>query len=473
MERIFVVAFLVSLCSATSPPHPSLISVNCNATEVQANLAVDLINEDRKDGFLFRPARIESVFQQESVKLPGSSIYYLDLDVIETDCHVLSGKSWKECIHDIPFHETVFGHCKAIIFIARPRRILKLVNYNCTLSPVPLRSFVHICPDCPPLVRDISPKIEAKADLVTQQFNKDSNETHYFKVDHIERVRTQYMFGQSYYFSYIIKETECLKTDSNVNLADCKFLKNSEAEVGFCKGSSYHTPERKEEVTGSCDIYDPKPDKDDHDHRHSHCGHGPDSSKTGQRKEKSDAPKAEETEVKEEGTGEAGQGKDVPDNCEHRKHGHCPHHGCRHHHHQHPHHHHRHRPHHHHHHHDHDHKNGNHSHDPSHQHHHHHHHHHNHTSSDDGSSSEEHTETKDFKKRSKGSVQFHYLSDDENSVPVPTIVRLPPPPQHPGKHGKHGKHDSIEFPSEHSKLSTCPGEPLVELNQIIKDLLFA
>ncbi|KAM4043777.1 fetuin-B-like [Anomaloglossus baeobatrachus] len=466
MERIFVVALLVSLCSATSPPHPNIISLDCNATEIQADLAVDLINEDRKEGFLFRPVRVESVFMQESVKLPGSNIYYVDLDVIETDCHVLSGKSWKECNNDIPFHETIFGHCKAIIFIARPWRILKLMNYNCTISPVPLRSVVHVCPDCPSLVRDISPKIEEKVNLVAEQFNKDSNnnETHYFKVDHIERVTTQYVFGQSYFFSFIVKETECLKTDSNVDLANCKFLKDSEAEVGFCKGSSFHTPDRKENVQGSCEIYDPKPDKHDHGHKHRHCHHGHDSSKTDQGQEKPDAPKVEEADVKQEGTGEAGQGKDVPDNCGHHKHGHCPHHGCRRHHHQHPHHHHRHHPHHHHH--QHDQKNDNHNHDAS----HHHDHHHNHTSSHDGSSSEEHAEKKSFKKRSKGSIQFHFLSDDENSVPVPTIVRLPPPPQHPGKHGKH---DDIEFPSEHSKLSTCPGEPLVVLPEIVKNFLFA
>lgn len=208
-------------------------------------------------------------------------------------------------------------------------------------------------------------------------------------------------------------------------------------------------------------------DKDDHGHRHGHCDHGPDRG-NGKGQEKPNAPGAAQ-----EGTGEA---EDAPSNCGHHKHGHCPHHrghkhhGCRHdHHHEHPHHH----PHsHHHHHHHHDSQNQSHSHDPS----DHHHHHHNHTSSNDGSSSEEHSDHKRFEKRIKGSVQFYYHSGEESSVPVPTIVRPPPPPEKPGKHGKYGKHgkpDNIEFPSEHSKLATCPGAPLADLPEIVKNYIFS
>ncbi|XP_066446202.1 fetuin-B-like [Eleutherodactylus coqui] len=475
MEQLFVVALLVSLCSATSPPFPSKIPLNCNETEFEIGVAMDLINEERDEGFVLKPVRTVSVIQQQSEKVHAGFIYYVEMDVIETDQHVLSGKTWKECTHDIPAHETVFGHCKGTVFIARPWRILKLLNYNCTLGTVPPSAIVSMCPDCPLLVTDINSNIKAKADHLAEQFNKDSNETHHFKVDDIERVRTQYVFGQSYLFQFTIKETECLKTQPDVNLADCKSLKDHEAHVGYCKGNTYHTPQREEIFKVTCEIYDPEDDDD-----HKRCGHGPDSPKT---KEGQDKSHPGETEVKQEGNAEAGQGEAAPTKCEHHKHGHCrhhkghKHHRCRHgHHHPPPHHHH-----HHHHHHDHDHHNDSHPHDPSHPHPHHHHHHHDHghdhghdhhNHTKDGSSSEEHTDKKPFEKRSKGSVQIYYPSGDQPSVPVPTIVRLPPPREHPGKRGKFGKHDNIEFPSEHSKLSTCPGEPLVELPKMIQDLLF-
>lgn len=43
------------------------------------------------------------------VKGQAGKVYYIDLDVLETKCHVLSRKSWKRC--DIrPFMETVRKH---------------------------------------------------------------------------------------------------------------------------------------------------------------------------------------------------------------------------------------------------------------------------------------------------------------------------------------------------------------------------
>lgn len=56
---------------------------------------------------------------------------------------------------------------------------------------VPSRVIVRMCPDCPSLISDINAEIKAKADLLVEQYNKESNQTHYFKVDEIERVRTQ------------------------------------------------------------------------------------------------------------------------------------------------------------------------------------------------------------------------------------------------------------------------------------------
>ncbi|XP_075058330.1 fetuin-B-like [Mixophyes fleayi] len=440
MKQICALALflLVSLCSARSPPLlPSVIPLDCNATQIQSDLAVDLINEDRDEGFVFKPIRIKSVFQQESTKIKGASIYYLDLDVIETECSVLSGKKWKECDERIPIHEQVTGHCKAIILISRPWRILKLLNYNCTLSTVPSSTIHRMCPDCPTVI-EITDKIKEKADLLVQKFNAESNETRYFKVDDIERVRLQWVFGASYFLLFTIKETDCLKTQADVNLANCNSLKDHEAHVGFCKGSSFISRDQVELLSVSCEIYNPTDDDDSHEQ----CGLGQESQKVQQGKENNDG----------KGPGEAG-----PD---HHRHKHGRHHRGHKRHHCHPGHHHKHaHPHHHHHHH---HLNHTHQHDQSHDHH----GQRNHTSEGHGSSSEENNDNKPHEKRTKGSVQIYYPMDDSTKLPTPTISRPPPPP------GKH-RSDNIDFPNEDSPLKTCPGEPLVDLPQVVQDKIFA
>lgn len=46
---------------------------------------------------------------------PAGNVYYLDLDVLETKCHIGSPKPWKRC--DVrPFMETV-GHTHTRLFV--------------------------------------------------------------------------------------------------------------------------------------------------------------------------------------------------------------------------------------------------------------------------------------------------------------------------------------------------------------------
>ncbi|XP_077344004.1 fetuin-B-like [Lithobates pipiens] len=453
MEQICALALclLLSLCSATSPPKiPILTPLNCNETNALVGLATDLINEDRDGGFLIKPFRTRSIFEQKVEKIPGASLYYIDFDAKETGCSVLSGKKWKDCDKERSFHEKVDGECKTIMYISKPWRILKTLSYNCTLGTVPSRTIVSSCPDCPVIVRDISPSITEKAKHMVEAFNQESNQTNLFKLDEIERVRSQWMLGQSYFISFIIKETDCLKTQKDVILDNCKSLSDSKAHVGFCTGSAYNTPEKQEKYSVSCEIYDPR--DDDHHHHHHHHGHGScDHGKEGTQVEESkDNVGHSEAGAGEVGLGEAGQGqtKDLPKKCELGKGKDCgQHRGHRHHCHpgHHHHHHHHHHPGHHH-----DHQSHSHPHDPAHHHHPHHHDHHNHTADEHGSSSEENTNKQPFK-RTKGSVQVYYLDEETLSPPVPTIVRLPGPSKHVP--------EVADFPSEASPLKTCPSEP--------------
>ncbi|CAM5137934.1 unnamed protein product [Eretmochelys imbricata] len=64
----------------------------------------------------------------------NSSVLYLTLDVLETQCSLLSRRHWEAC--KLPQHnETVFGQCKTIMYINRPLKKEILHGYNCTVSP--------------------------------------------------------------------------------------------------------------------------------------------------------------------------------------------------------------------------------------------------------------------------------------------------------------------------------------------------
>ncbi|KAB1283988.1 Fetuin-B [Camelus dromedarius] len=118
-----VLCALVVCCRAAPPtqqaPSPSpLLSHSCNSSYVLevANFILQDINRNRKDGYVLSLNRVSDVREHRQASdsprfllhggcaflhpfLQGDlgSLFYYTLDVLETDCHVLSRRSWKNC----------------------------------------------------------------------------------------------------------------------------------------------------------------------------------------------------------------------------------------------------------------------------------------------------------------------------------------------------------------------------------------
>ncbi|NXA05613.1 FETUB protein, partial [Sapayoa aenigma] len=228
----------------------ALRSPRCDDTAVEAaaDLALRQINAHREEGYVLSLYRISSVREQPQ-EITGS-VFYLILDVVDTECHVLSKKLWKNC-NTRPPHSTVYGQCKAIIYINQARNIAHLNSYECTLQPVPPSYIGSICPDCP---LDDNPTKLMYLDTAVQslaKFNKESEQTHYFSVLNVTRASMQWVVGPAYFVEFLIQETSCSKADTVADISMCEPLPSEEAQIGFCKGSVVNSP-REKFVTISC-----------------------------------------------------------------------------------------------------------------------------------------------------------------------------------------------------------------------------
>ncbi|KAK2531107.1 hypothetical protein Q9966_008954 [Columba livia] len=176
--------------SHASEARAAFLSPPCNTTaaEEAADLALRQINADRREGYVLRLYRIFSV--QEHPQEISSSAFYLVLDVVDTECHVLSKKLWKNC-NARPAHGTVYGQCKAIIYINQARNIAHLNNYECILQPVPPRYIWSVCPDCPVDDDPTEPKYLEAAVQSLAKFNEESEQAHYFSVLDVTRASMQ------------------------------------------------------------------------------------------------------------------------------------------------------------------------------------------------------------------------------------------------------------------------------------------
>ncbi|ELV09449.1 Fetuin-B [Tupaia chinensis] len=205
---------LVASCQAVSPPQQSLgplplLSRACNDVDVLgvAGLALQDINRDRKDGYVLSLNRVNDVREHRQAK------------------------AWKDC-GERHFHESVYGQCKAVFYINRPRRVLYLPAYNCTLRPVARRRIQFTCPDCPGPINPSYPQVLEAATQSLAKYNNESTSKQYSLVK-VTRASSQWVFGPSYFVEYLIKESPCAKSQDS----SCSLQPSDSEPVGLCTGS--------------------------------------------------------------------------------------------------------------------------------------------------------------------------------------------------------------------------------------------
>ncbi|XP_069331325.1 fetuin-B-like isoform X1 [Eulemur rufifrons] len=240
----------VSLPQQALGPSP-LLSRGCNDSDVLAvsGFALQDINRDRKDGYVLSLNRVSNAWEHRQDGL--GSLFYLTLDVLETDCHVLSKKAWKDC--GLRFlHESVYGQCKVMVYTNMPHRVLYSPAYNCTLRPVSHRKIVDMCPDCPgPRPTDSSdPRVLEAATESLAKYNSESTSKQYSLLK-ITRASSQWVVGPSYFVEYLVKESPCTKSQAG----SCSLRSSDSEPIGLCTGSLVQRDLEKF-VSVTCDFFE-------------------------------------------------------------------------------------------------------------------------------------------------------------------------------------------------------------------------
>ncbi|NXD19372.1 HRG protein, partial [Spelaeornis formosus] len=167
----------------------SITPADCNTIETDAGVALDLVNRHRRDGYVFGLFRVADAHE---LHLGNSTVLYLTLDVLETECSVLSRRHWESwkitsesCIL---FSSQDFGQCKIITYTNHLLKEPQLYGFNCTLSPVP--PDLVMCKDCPVKLEALEVTEQHKdiAKKALKKFNSESNHTNNFAVDKVERI---------------------------------------------------------------------------------------------------------------------------------------------------------------------------------------------------------------------------------------------------------------------------------------------
>ncbi|XP_012890234.1 PREDICTED: fetuin-B [Dipodomys ordii] len=250
-----VLCTLAACCVARSPPqqclnplpqqaqNPSpLVSRGCNDSDVLtfAGFALQDINREQKDGYVLSLNRVHDVWEEYQDDV--GTLFYLTLDVLETGCHVLSKKAWKDC--DVrTLHTSVSVFLASVIFMTHENKFLLLA------STVSRRKIHTMCPDCPSPTNLSDPEVLEAVTESLAKFNSESPSKQYSLVK-ITKASSQWVVGPAYFVEYLIQESPCTKSQES-----CSLQSLNSVSVGLCEGSLTKTQEDKF-VTVSCDFFE-------------------------------------------------------------------------------------------------------------------------------------------------------------------------------------------------------------------------
>ncbi|KAM6062687.1 histidine-rich glycoprotein [Chlamydotis macqueenii] len=274
--------FLTLLQCSNAQNKTSITPADCNTIETDAGVALDLVNRHRRDGYVFGLFRVADAHKLHA---GNSSVLYLTLDVLETECSVLSRRHWESCEYS-DIYSMDFGQCKIITYTSQLLKKPHLYGFNCTLSPVP--PDLLDCKDCPVKVEvlEVTEQHKSIAAKALEKFNNEGNHTSYFNVDKVEKILKMTASREGHILGFSIKETNCSKSAQQEDQAlECDFLDDWHAHVGFCKARIISDPDESDGTDISCEIYHPWHDYGQrcrysalgqphrHHHHHHHFGH--------------------------------------------------------------------------------------------------------------------------------------------------------------------------------------------------------
>ncbi|XP_069624156.1 fetuin-B-like [Ranitomeya imitator] len=253
---ISIQVFLATAGRSRGNKEPEITSIACNdpAAEAVADLSLRQLNANRREGSVLGLKRISNVQQQFDEE--NGSVFYLTMDVLETECHVMSRRLWKDCGAK-PGHDAAFGECRATFQLNKPERIAHLYNYDCRLSPATHQDLS--CAGCY-LSRPLNDSnIQEVAEKSLEKFNKDSDYNKYFGLGNITRGARQVVAGTAFYVEFTIHESTCNKSVKDFSL--CKPLDYEFAHTGYCKSfavTRWSNPTEKSVLNVSCEIFEPE-----------------------------------------------------------------------------------------------------------------------------------------------------------------------------------------------------------------------
>ncbi|XP_036612592.1 alpha-2-HS-glycoprotein [Trichosurus vulpecula] len=232
------------------PPPPPVRDPNCDDPDVEqaALAAVQYVNSNHRHGYKYTLNQIDKVRVYQ--RRPLGEVYVLEMDLLETTCHVLDPTPLKNCIVRQVIEHAVEGDCDVSVLKLDNQFVVS--NAKCESSPDSAEDVRKVCPNCALLVPLNDTKVLHAVDAALAAFNA-QNHSSYFKLLEISRAQIAPL-QSSVYVEFVVVPTDCAPKDM-ADPAACNLLAD---QYGFCK-ATLTEKDGGEDVAASCTVFGAAP----------------------------------------------------------------------------------------------------------------------------------------------------------------------------------------------------------------------
>ncbi|XP_036244862.1 alpha-2-HS-glycoprotein [Molothrus aeneus] len=254
MKALVALILLVQLPIHKAVPAAPPAPLGCDdpESEAAAEVALNYINGQSHHGYKFALNRIEDI--RVVPQGPNNDIIFLELDLLETTCPILSPTPLANCTVRSFAEHAVEGDCD--VKLQKVDGILSVLASKCHSHADSSEDIRKVCPDCPLLARMNDTEVLETVSAALNDYNSKTTDS-YLRLLEIGRAKIQYHPGHVVVTEFAVGATNCSAQEAKANVGACQLLPEDQSNFGFCTAVMVKAPSQDLQV--DCQLYGHQP----------------------------------------------------------------------------------------------------------------------------------------------------------------------------------------------------------------------
>ncbi|NXT05805.1 FETUA protein, partial [Prunella fulvescens] len=250
MKALVALILLVQLPIHKAVPAAPPAPLGCDdpESEAAAEAAVNYINGHSHHGYKFALNRIEDI--RVVPQGPNNDIIFLELDLLETKCPILSPTPLANCTVRSFTEHAVEGDCD--VKLQKVDGTFSVLASKCHSHADSSEDILKVCPDCPLLASLNNTEVLETVSAALNDYNSKTTDS-YLRLLEIGRAKIQYHPGHVVATEFAVGATNCSAEEAKANVGACQLLPEDQSNFGFCTAVMVKGPSQDLQV--DCQLY--------------------------------------------------------------------------------------------------------------------------------------------------------------------------------------------------------------------------